>query len=112
MLKQVFYCLLSLVILTSVGCKKKPDDPNKVYEYHISPYATQAELDKFIKDLAERDVLVQFPLLQRDETGKIQFIRCYLYSNKSWHKSFCESFAGFNDIKVIKSKYELTCSLK
>lgn len=110
MKRVISYCLLFCMI--TIGCKNKKADPNKEYEYHLSPYATQADVDKLIKDLAALDVLAQFPLLQRDETGKIQFIRIFLYSNKSWHKSFCESYASFNDIKIIKSKHDLQCSVK
>jgi hypothetical protein len=111
---KLIITFLSIVSILSIGCREKKPDPNKETEYHIYPTSTQAEIDKIKKDLDAENVLMELPMLQRDEQGKIQFIRCWVYSNISWHKSACESSdgSGFNDLRIRHSKNDLQCSIR
>jgi hypothetical protein len=112
-MKQII-TFLSLISILSIGCRGKKPDPNKETEYHIYPTSSQAEIDKIKKALDAENVLMELPMLQRDEQGKIQFIRCWLYSNISWHKSACESSdgSGFKDLRIRHSKNDLQCSIR
>ena len=111
----MFKKILFFILMSATGwvaCHQNATDKNGEGEYRIAPTTSDEEVKKLQDNLLKNNIRLDFPVLQRDNTGKIQFIRCKLSSAVDTRKSACESFTGFNYLLIEVNKYDLQCSIK
>ena len=108
--KILFFIVIST--MAWVACQQNAAAKNGEGAYRIAQSASDEEVKKLQENLLKNNIRLDFPVLQRDSAGKIQFIRCKLSSAVDTRKSACESFTGFNYLLIEVNKYDLQCSIK
>jgi 5-formyltetrahydrofolate cyclo-ligase len=111
MLKKIFFFIV-ISTMTWVACQQNAAAKNGEGAYRIAPSTSDEDVKKLQDNLLKNNIRLDFPVLQRDNTGKIQFIRCKLSSAVDTRKSTCESFTGFNYVLIEVSQHDLQCSMK
>lgn len=110
MFKKYYFALFLWAACS--GCHHSPQPKNTEGEYRITATATDDEINALKDKLLKEHVRLDFSILQRDSSGKIQIVRCHLSSAIDSRKSNCETPSGFNYLLIQVSKNDLQCSVK
>ena len=111
----MFKKILFFILISSMGwvaCHQNATGKNGEGEYRIASTTPDEEVKKLQDNLLKNNIRLDFPVLQRDNDGKIQFIRCQLSSGVDTRKSTCQSFKGFNYLLIEVRQHDLQCSIK